>query len=280
MELHRRTFSKRFEAGGEARLHIENRNGAINIRRHDQAAIEIEVVAEVYAPSAREADDEAARIERAITASGSRVDIITPDLPRPEWFFFGRGPKVDYDIRVPADTTIEALNRNGHVVLAGTRRPVRAESRNGRVQVEDVSGEVTAASRNGRINISRIAGAVEVSGANGHITIEKVQGAVTAKAGNGSLDITDSGAAVRASTTNGSVRFSGRVAGDLALQATNGSVRVAVTPDSRFELDAESRHGSVRSDLPVRERPPSAAGTATPRVQLRTTNGSIRLTEL
>jgi DUF4097 and DUF4098 domain-containing protein YvlB len=161
----------------------------------------------------------------------------------------------------------------------GTRKPAQIESRNGRVTAEDIAAEVTVESHNGRIAVIRCAGPVRVTGSNGPITLERPQREATIQTRNGSVEITEPAAGVTATSTNGSIRFGGRVGGDIDLRATNGSIRTAVTADSRFEIDAESHHGSVHSDLPVRQGQPAEATTQVHKVYLRTTNGSIRLTE-
>ena len=279
MDLHRRTFTMRFDTGDQARLRVENRNGAISLRTHDQPAIVVDVLAEIYAASSSEADAEVERLRRSMTHEGDRVDIRTPDLPRPEFFFFGRGPKVDYEIRAPAATELQASNRNGAVLVTGTRRPVQVEVRNGRVSIEEVASEVSVETRNGRVNVEHCAGPVQVSGTNGHIKVVKAAGNVAITTTNGVVEITGAGAGVKVATTNGHIRLQGRINGDVDLQATNGAVRVSVPADSRFEIDAESRRGSVRSDLKVRERPQTGPSGPLPKVRLRTTNGSIVVSE-
>ncbi len=79
-------------------------------------------------------------------------------------------------------------------------------------------------------------------------------------------------------SASGSVEFRGRVAQPISMEVTAGSVRLAVSRDSGFFLDAESRAGSVRSELPVGylERPPKDA----PTVRVRTQSGTIRVVAL
>jgi len=91
--------------------------------------------------------------------------------------------------------------------------------------------------------------------------------------------VSDAGDAVRVAGTNGGIRFSGPVRGDIDLTATNGSIRIAVPAQSRFEIDAESRHGGVFSSLPVREAPRPGEGPL-PKVRARTVNGGIHIDEL
>jgi hypothetical protein len=279
LELYRRSFSRRIETGPETRLRIENRNGRINVRTHDEPVIVIDVEAEVYAANSQEADNEVQRIERGITVDGNRVAVQVPELIRPEWFFFGRGPKVDYEVRVPVGTDVWAVNRNGPVAIAGIRGKARVESRNGRVGLENIGADVEVETRNGKLGIDGVGGSVKVSGRNGSITIERAAGAVGVETKNGPVEVREAGAGVKVQSKNGSIRLNGKVNGDYNLEAANGSIRVAVTPDSRFEIDAESTRGSTRSDLPVRDRRAAEGDGPAPKVRIRTVNGSIHLTE-
>ncbi len=280
LELHRRSFTRELETGSEIKLRVENRNGRIAIRTHDRPVVVVNVAAELYAGSSSEADADFERVKAGITQDGNRASVIAPELPRPEWFFFGRGPKIDYEVTVPADAEVWVSSRNGPVELSSTRRRARVESRNGRVTIEGVEGEIEVESRNGRVSLKRCSGPARVAGINGPITLEQVRGAIEAETKNGPLELIEAGASVKATTVNGPIRFTGRVAGDLEFQAVNGSVRLAVTADSRFEIDAESRHGGTTSELPVRDRKPVEGSGPAPKVRIRTVNGGIRLTEI
>ena len=279
LELYHRSFSKRLETGPDVRLRIENRNGRINVRTHDEPAVVVDVQAEVYAASSQDADAEAARIERGISADANRVTVMVPDLVRPEWFFFGRGPRVDYDVSVPAGTDVWAVSRNGAINIVGTRGKARVEGRNGRITLEDIGGDVEAETHNGRFILRRCGASARITSRNGPIGIERVSGAIEVENRNGVIEVEDAGAGIKLKTHNGAIKVTSKVNGDIDLQAANGSVRLAVTPDSKFEIDAESVRGSTRSELPVRDRRPSEGAGPAHKVRIRTTNGSIRLTE-
>jgi hypothetical protein len=97
----------------------------VTIRAHDQPAITIEVVCELYAANGSEADEELERIKRGIISEGNRVDIATPELTRPEFMFFGRGPKVDTTFvcpRTPKSRPPNAMALSRPPALGGRRR--------------------------------------------------------------------------------------------------------------------------------------------------------------
>ncbi len=278
MELYRRVFSHNIATGPRARLRVENRNGLVNVRAHESPEVVVNVVAELYADSPSDADREVERIQRAITSDGEDVTIRTPELLRPSFLFFGRGPKVDYDISVPRETSVVIENRNGRVEVRGVRGTAQVENRNGRVEVEDVGGNAVIDVRNARISLIGCGGSAEVRTRNGATNVERVQGPVNIRSTNGALTIADCGASVEASGTNGAIRYQGEVKADMRFSTVNFGVRLLVPEDSRFEIDAETRNGKVESRLPVRGN--TAGGGPRPKVHIRTVNGSIRIEPL
>ncbi len=278
MELFRRIFSETYATRSDVYLSVENRNGLVSVRGTDGTDVVVNVVAELYAESAQDADREVERIRRAFIASAERVEIRTPELLRPAFMFFGRGPKVDYDISVPEGARVEVEGRNGRIEVRGVRGPARANGRNGPITIEDCAEPVSVEARNGRVVVSRCQSSVEVKGTNGPIAIDRVGGVVRAMTTNGTISLEELGGRVEASSTNGSLRYAGELRGDFDMEAVNGSIRMSVPAASRFEIDAESRHGSVRSELPV-QRSGGGEGPR-PKVKLRTVNGAIRVDEL
>ncbi len=279
MELYRRIFSTTIESGPEVKLRAENRNGLVGIHGQNGNQVQVSVVAEVYAESPHDADLEVERIKRAITFADGRLDIRTPELLRPSFLFFGRGPKVDYDITVPTGTSVDVEDRNGRVEVRGVRGPVQVEDRNGRVDVEDVAEGVVVETRNGRINARDCHDDTDLKTTNGPVSAEGIGGRLKARTSNGSLALRDCAKSIEAVTTNGTITYAGEVRGDFVMETTNASVRLSVPADSRFEIDAESRNGSVTSSLPARRGAEAQPGPR-PKVRIRTQNGSIRLEEL
>ncbi len=144
---------------------------------------------------------------------------------------------------------------------------------------------------NGAIRVDDVAGRVDVQSTNGSITLDDVSGAAEARSTNGRIEIEDGGGAIIARTTNGSVNV--RTAHDLSgiseiqARSVNGSVRLALPEGLHFDLSAGTVHGSVTSDYELdsvraqsRKELEGRAGDGGPRVELETTNGSVRITKL
>lgn len=278
MELYRRFFTREVAVSVPAELRLTNRDGPVSVRSHDVQAIVFRVVAELYADSAAEADAELRRLEQAIEVRGNKLEVTTPDLPRPAFLFFGRGARVEYDVLVPYATSLSVECRNSRIEVRDVEGPVQARNRNGPVVVRKVKEQVEVHNRNGSVTVEDVSGRVTVELANARVVLESIGGEARVRVTNGPVELRNMGGAVHATSANGPLRFEGPIAGHIEMTAVNGGIRLAVPPDSRFEIDAESRNGSVRSDLPVKSQPPASGPL--PKVRLRTVNGGIRLVPL
>lgn len=313
MDFYRRTFSRTIPIDHLAELRVENRNGKTQVRAHDRDEIVIKAITEFWAASPEDAERYVEGLARGIKVEGNTVEVRTPEYPGLDldvdedvavnvsptswsragrlpfsipWAWFSgplfqgwHRPNVDYEISAPRDTVLIARARNGDIESAGIRGPADLETRNGSISVGDALGAIMATSRNGLISVARCSTDVTVKGSNSHVAIEGVAGPISVETRNGAIEITDAGASVQAVTANGSIRYRGSVHADFSLKTTNGSVTLDVPPDSRFEIDAESGFGSVRSDLNVREQPGEDRADI-PRVRIRTALGGIRVREL
>jgi hypothetical protein len=290
-----RTFALDFEVGEHVELSIENRNGAVTVRGEDTTRARVEVVARVWGEHESEADDQTELIRRNIRCESGRLSIRAPTLPRPQvLFFFGRGPRVDYQITVPRSATgkllsrsgrieaehltgpLEVEARSGRVGLLDIRRDVRVTSASGSVQAESIGGRLGIESRSGGVRIAGCRGDATVSARSGALQVDSVDGDAKLESRSGSVTVTEAGGALHIKSRSGSVRYEGAVRGPFEIEVMSGSVRMALDASSVFQLEAETMSGSVRSDLPIRDAAPSGRAKA-PTVRIRAMSGSIYL---
>jgi len=121
---------------------------------------------------------------------------------------------------------------------------------------------------------------------NGSLKMSGVGGAVKLETTNGSITAEQLGGAVDAGTTNGSVKIDvDTVAKDgIQIETTNGSVELRLPSSSKADLVGRCVNGSVHaSNLNVesggettRRRLEGRLNGGGPRVELQTTNGSVR----
>jgi hypothetical protein len=254
-----REFLQTIETGFEAELSLENETGRIEVRGHDLPEVRIRLRAHLYLQSDDAADDELEALKAGVQVDGNRVSIRTPYLRRPG-LLASWGPGVDYELIVPRQTRLTIKAANGSVDTEGLQGPVNVACQNGAIRVEG-AGEAELDSTNGAITLSDVAGHARAEAKNGSITGESVGGSFSAR------------------TRNGLVRYRGNIGAGITLESDTGGLRVALPETSRFELDAETDVGSVRSEFEVRDVRPEAAD-ASPQVRLRTKTGGIVIEKL
>lgn len=295
---HTRTISREFATGAKAVLHLEGRSGSVIVEGRESDVVVVEAVVRVWADLSSDADDAATLVERNMEQDAHRVIVRAPSLqPKKEkWVgLIGRGPRIDYHVRVPRNTAVRVLSRSGAVQIRSTEGLVHSEASSGRIDIQDVRGDVTVASRSGAVTLERIdgdvtagvrsgrfrlmhiSGSARIEARSGSIELDDIAGDVRLDARSGTVSIDAPGGKVWARTRAGAVRFKGRVQDDVDIEAHAGAIQFAVDPAYPFFLDAESHGGSVRSDLPPRRNgaQPAAGG---PKVRLRTRAGAIRIT--
>ena len=298
---HVRTVTREFETGEEAVLHLEARSGSVIVEGRDTDRVTVDAVIHVWTDLSTEADDAAAVVERNMELDGNRVIVRAPSLRTDEnrglFAMVGmRSSRIDYHVRVPAETAVRVLSRSGAVQISRIAGLVHTEAMSGKVGVEDVRGDVAARTRSGQLIVERVIGNVSADARSGKVRIKAITGNVEVEARSGTLEIDEIGGGLRLSSSAGTVstshvggrlqarlragsfRYRGRVCGDMDIEANAGSITLAVDPDYPFFIDAESNHGSVRSDLPPRRGGSAAPADGGPKVTLRSKAGSIRLT--
>ncbi len=167
----------------------------------------------------------------------------------------------------------------GDLVVRGAHAELRAADVAGRAEVETsfagihvarVGGEVRATAKNGEITAEDVAGGLYAETTHAGVTLERVDGPVQATADHGSVDARGLARGAKLRSTAGEVsldgfagpveveaeRGSARLAPRAALaaavtaSATHGEVHLDVPEGSRFDLDAESRRGDLRAEVP------------------------------
>jgi hypothetical protein len=141
---------------------------------------------------------------------------------------------------IKGDVTANTVS--GDVRISGAGRVGSAKTISGTVEIMDaqVDGVLEASSVSGDVVLRRVtARRIEAGSVSGHIKLEEAQSE-----------------RVSASTTSGAVWYSGALIrnGRYELKSFSGDVRVTLTGNTGFEVEASSFSGEVRTDLPIQTR--------------------------
>ncbi len=188
---------------------------------------------------------------------------------RHHFLFFGHD-SVEFEIEVPAETSIDVDTSGGAITAEALKAPAKLETSGGGITVTGLSADLDAHTSGGSIHLRDIQGRarVETSGggieavnlkgslrgetSGGSIRLEDVAGDADVHSSGGGIRIRNAGGRVAAETSGGSIdaTFARGNARGGSLESSGGGITVALDPTVGLSIDAEGSH--VHSDLPLR----------------------------
>ena len=271
-----------FQTPGPVRLDIRLGSGEVRLETSDTA--ETTVTLEPL----RDNDASVAAVQEARVEQ--RGDEILVDVRDRRRGF--RGADVLVEIHCPEESSVRAKTGSADIEGRGRFGPVEVESGSGDVQFSDVSGDAEINAASGDVQLARIGGQARINTASGDVQLASVGGEARVNSASGDVQIRAAGNRLEVNTASGDVLVGeaassvnansasgdqtiGSVSrGKVDLKSASGDLKIGIREGSTLWVDARSRSGEVRSELPVSDLPPE--GDA-PHVELRanTMSGDI-----
>jgi DUF4097 and DUF4098 domain-containing protein YvlB len=248
--------SQTHKVGDGAALDLSHLAGDIRVTGGSGSEIKIDATKRVRHRDPAQAKRllEALRID--INNFNGRVEVRTV-YPRRGAFGNNISASVDYVIAVPVGATVSVKSISGDVSVTNVKGEVRAETTSGDVNVtgtpnvavaKTISGDVTAQNIGTQTTLvlSTISGTVLGTGL-------KVR---ALEAGTVSGDVRLVGSEIErleAKSVSGNIEFDSPLTkgGRYEFTSHSGNVRITLSGNTGFDLDADTFSGSVRSDMPV-----------------------------
>jgi len=256
--------TKTFRLGSSGSLSLGNISGDVTITRASGSDTTVEIV-----KTARGRDANDAR---------ELLQIVTVDATE-------RNGRAEVKTHYPSGDDARRNNRRNlnvnvdYIVAAPAGTRIAVESISGSVKVTDIKGDVSANTVSGDVRITGAARVTTAKTVSGTVEIIDAQGDGTLEAGSVSGDVIlrrvtarriDAGTVsgdvrlddvqcerISASTTSAGIFFSGTLAknGRYDLHGFSGDVRLHLSGNTGFEIDASTFSGQIRSDdFPVTSR--------------------------
>jgi DUF4097 and DUF4098 domain-containing protein YvlB len=237
----------------------------------------------------RDNDASVAAVEEARVEQ--RGDEILVDVRGPRRLL--RGADVLVEIRCPDESSVRAKSGSADVEGHGRFGSVEVETGSGDVQFSEVSGDAEVNAASGDVQFARVGGRGRINTASGDVQLGSVGGEAKINSASGDVQIREAANRLEVNTASGDVNVReasssasvnsasgdqtiGSVAeGKVDLKSASGDLRVGIREGSTLWVDARSRSGEVRSELPVSDLPPE--GDA-PHVELRANSMSGDIT--
>lgn len=210
-------------AGPKPRVHLTNAAGRVRVEGVEGSnSVEYEATRYAMGPDPAAAKQQASEVPVDISREDSRITIETDG---------GRDTGADYDLRVPAGSSVDI------------------ESEAGDVEVSGLTGNVRVAAEAGDVTIGNVGGGVNVSVPQGDVTVANVNtdtGGAELEVGSGDVFLEDLIlGTLEASVEAGSVTLSGRFSGDGRISVETGDIIARLPAEDTRDLTLQARVGNV-----------------------------------
>ena len=244
------TVEETFVVDGPAVLDLEADFGHVTVT--GSQGTEVQVIAEL---SLWGSDEEDARqqVDVQMTQDGNRINV---RVVRPQRAYVGfastRGPRVDFEVRVPSETSLQLVTSSGDLTVSSVTGTAKLETSFGNIEVEAVSGPVSAQSDSGDLTLIGLShgGDLEVETNFGQLVLRDITAhSLTARSDSGDIQvdgITLAGA-LDLRTNFGRLTVQDAAAERLTAHSDSGDIQVE---DATLDgpLDLETNFGKVTAD--------------------------------
>src|SRR5579871_1686147 len=224
---------------------VKSSNGAIRIQGAQQSNITYTIREHVWAASEERARRELNRMKFTTFSSGDTV-ILQADCEG------SAQGSIDFDIKVPAQTSLVRLETDGGTVSANDLSgKVEAKTGAGAIQLDRIAGMIVVSSGGGNIEIGKVGSDVQASTGGGSIRLASAAGHVTAKSGGGNLNI-GWAKVMTLQTGGGSIQVT-KCDGKIKAETGGGNIELNDTGAAEIETAGGSIHigpvkGGVRAE--------------------------------
>ena len=163
-----------------------------------------------------------------------------------------RNISVDYEITVPADTTVRTRSGSGDQTIEGTQGNVDTQTGSGDVKLANLTGEIHLQTGSGNMRARQISGPVRGGTGSGDVEIEEAaSGDIDLHTGSGNITARGVQGGFRGETGSGDVTAEGTQTGSWEIHTGSGNVHVRLPANAAFDADISSSSGSVEVGEPI-----------------------------
>jgi hypothetical protein len=221
------TIEKSFPVGDQARLALSNIRGSVTIQPGDANVIEVRAVKHGGFENGN------FTVEMSQDPDGTvRVETRNKE----SWFgFISHPPKVDYSVRVPQGSKIDA---------SGVSNSLNVSNLEGEFKFKTISGDIELTNLTGPFKFRAVSGAISGSKLSGVLELGTVSG--RAKLLESNFPTAD------ANTVSGDLILQTPIgAGPYQFSSVSGAIRMLVPAGTHCKAELNSVSGSIRSSSPV-----------------------------
>jgi Putative adhesin len=163
-----------------------------------------------------------------------------------------RNLSVDYEITVPADTTVRAHTGSGDQIIEGIHGNADLQSGSGDMKLSQLTGEIRLQTGSGDVRAREISGPVRGGAGSGDIEVEeKGSGDIDLHTGSGNVTVRGIQGAFHAEAGSGDITAEGTQTGAWEIRTGSGNVHVRLPANAAFDANITTSSGTVDVDAPI-----------------------------
>jgi len=240
------TFDRTFQVSGPVNLEVETHSGDIMVRSGPAGSVSIHgkiFVGDHWLFGNRHADVGDIEQHPPLRQEGNNIRVDYVDA---------HDISVDYEITVPADTTIRAHSGSGDQIIEGTRGNVDLKSGSGDIKLSRITGVVLFQTGSGNVRAREISGALRGGTGSGDIELEETgSGDIDLHTGSGNITARGIQGAFHAEAGSGDITGEGTPTGAWEIRTGSGNVHVRLPADAAFDADLTTSSGNVDVGPPI-----------------------------
>jgi hypothetical protein len=243
--------------GSDGSLDVSNIAGSLTVTRGSGNEATIDIVRTARGRDDADAKEQLSLVKVEITERAGRAEVRERYPERGTTDRRNWQVTTDFTIAAPAGTRLMLKSISGDIKVTGITGDISAETVSGNVELASVGRVTTAKSISGNVSVqdTKIEGSLDASSVSGDVRVRGVSARgldLGSVSGNVAVEDTQCDR-VSAHTTSGNATFRGQLApnGRYELKSFSGEVRIELSGNTGFELDASTFSGDVRSDLPL-----------------------------
>jgi hypothetical protein len=240
------TFDRTLQVNGPVDLEVLTHSGDVTVRAGSSGSVQIHgkiYVGNRWLAGRRESDVHAIEQNPPIRQAGNSVHIDYVNV---------QNISVDYEITVPAETTIRSHSGSGDLMVEGTRGNVDLQTGSGDLKLSNLTGEVRLQTGSGDVRAHQISGAVRGGAGSGDIEIEETgQGDIDLHTGSGNIQVRGIQGGFHGEAGSGDITAEGTQRGTWEIRSGSGNVHVRLPGNAAFDADISTSSGTVDVDSPI-----------------------------
>ncbi len=159
---------------------------------------------------------------------------------------------VDYEITVPAETTVRTHSGSGDQTIEGTHGNVDIQTGSGDVKMSSVTGEIRLQTGSGDVRVREVSGPIRGGAGSGDIEVQETgPGDIDLHTGSGNINVRGIQGGFHAEAGSGDITAEGTQSGTWEIRTGSGNVHVGLPGNAAFDADISTSSGTIEVNSPL-----------------------------